>query len=151
MRSERSESITILQSEPSSFFSCIRKRDRASSGFSLYIRNGQPAYTYNYFRREITTITAAEPLPPGPSTIVLRFEYDGGGRGRGAKVTLLVNGRVAREARLAQTVPVAYAYDETFDVGEDSASPVGPYKAPFQFTGKLERVEIETAREAMLR
>jgi arylsulfatase len=123
----------------------------ASSGYSLYIQNGRPAYTYNYFRKEVTSITAAEPLPRGLSTIVVRFEYDGGGRGRGATVTLLVNGKAAGEARLAHTVPVAYAYDETFDVGEDSASPVGPYKAPFPFTGKLERVEVETAREPMPR
>jgi arylsulfatase len=62
-----------------------------------------------------------------------------------------VNGKAAGEARLAHTVPVAYAYDETFDVGEDSASPVGPYRAPFPFTGRLERVEVETAREPMPR
>lgn len=122
----------------------------ASAGFSLYIRNGRPAYTYNYFRREVTTIEGAEPLR-GLSTIALRFEYDGGGRGRGAKITLRVNGKVVGEARLAHTVPVAYAYDETFDVGEDSASPVGAYNAPFPFTGKLARVEVETAREPMLR
>jgi arylsulfatase len=119
----------------------------ASSGFSLYVQNGRPAYTYNYLRREVTTIRAKEPLPRGASTIVLRFEYDGGGRGLGAKVTLLVNGKAAGEARLAYTVPVAYAYDETFDVGEDSASPVGPYKGPFPFNGRLERVEVEIARE----
>ena len=123
----------------------------ASSGYSLYIQNGRPAYTYNYFRREVTTIAAAKPLPRGLSTIVVRFEYDGGGRGRGARITLLVNGKAAGEARLAHTVPVAYAYDETFDVGEDSASPVGPYKAPFPFMGRLERVEVETARGSMPR
>jgi len=74
--------------------------------------------------------------------IELRFAYDGGGLGKGATITLLVNGKVAGEARLARTVPRAYSFEETFDVGEDTASPVGPYEAPFAFTGMLERLEL---------
>ncbi|HXD34833.1 MAG TPA: arylsulfatase [Pyrinomonadaceae bacterium] len=116
----------------------------ASSGYSLYIKNSRPAYTYNYFRREVTTIAAKEPLPAGKSVIELRFEYDGGGVGKGAKVTLLVNGKVIDEARLVHTVPRAYAFEETFDVGEDTASPVGPYDAPFVFAGTLERLELRS-------
>jgi arylsulfatase len=115
-----------------------------SSGYSLYIKNGRPAYTYNYFRREVTTIAAKEPLPGGKSVIELRFDYDGGGFGKGAKITLLVNGKVVDEARLAHTVPRAYAFEETFDVGEDTASPVGPYDAPFVFAGTLERLELRS-------
>jgi hypothetical protein len=116
----------------------------ASSGYTLYIKNGRPAYTYNYFRREVTTVAAKEPLAVGKSVIELRFEYDGGGAGKGAKIILLVNGKVIDEARLARTVPRAYAFEETFDVGEDTASPVGPYEAPFVFAGKLERLELRS-------
>lgn len=122
----------------------------ASSGFSLYIQGGRPTYIYNYFRRERTTVAAAERLPPGKSTIFLHVEYDGGGRGKGASVTLTVNGKVAGKVRIAHTVPVAYAYDETFDVGEDSASPVGAYTSPFPFTGTLERLEVETSPASTL-
>jgi hypothetical protein len=32
---------------------------------------------------------------------------------------------------------------ETLDVGEDTGTPVGPYKAGFPFTGTVHRVEIE--------
>ena len=69
--------------------------------------------------------------------------------GKGAKVTLLVNGKVIDEARLAQTVPRAYAFEETFDVGEDTASPVGPYDAPFVFAGTLERLELRSGRATL--
>ncbi len=117
----------------------------AGSGYSLYIKDGRPAYTYNYFRRDVTTIIAPEPLRPGKSRIDLRFAYDGGGEGKGATITLSVNGTKAGEARLARTVPRIYTYDETFDVGEDSATAVGPYTAPFPFTGTLERVELRAA------
>lgn len=115
-----------------------------AAGYSLYIRDGKPAYTYNYFRREVTTIAAKERLPVGRSTIELHFEYAGPGLGAPATVTLTVNGKKAAEAKLARTVPRAYSFEETFDVGEDSASPVGPYASPFKFTGTLERLELRT-------
>ena len=114
----------------------------ASSGYTLYLKTGRPTYTYNYFRREVTTIAAKAALPVGKSVIELRFVYDGGGVGKGATVTLFINGKRVDEARLPRTVPRAYAFEETFDVGEDTASPVGPYEAPFAFTGTLERLEL---------
>jgi arylsulfatase A-like enzyme len=113
-----------------------------ASGYALYIKNGRPGYTYNYFRREVTTVAATDPLPAGKSVIELHFAYDGGGMGKGATVTLIVNGKKVGEARLAHTVPRAYSFEETFDVGEDTASAVGPYEAPFVFSGKLERLEL---------
>lgn len=115
-----------------------------AAGYALYIKDGRPSYTYNYFRREVTTIAAKDPLTPGKSVVELRFAYDGGGLGKGATVTLAVNGKVVAEARLAHTVPRAYSFEETFDVGEDTASPVGPYEAPFAFTGTLERLELRS-------
>jgi arylsulfatase len=115
-----------------------------ASGYALYVKAGQPAYTYNYFRREVTTITAPDPLPPGKARIDLHFEYEGGGEGKGATVTLSVNGRRAGDAHLSRTVPRTFSYDETFDVGEDTASPVGPYEAPFRFTGTIEKVELRS-------
>ena len=32
---------------------------------------------------------------------------------------------------------------ETFDVGEDTGAPVGPYEHRFPFTGTIKKVEIE--------
>ncbi len=115
-----------------------------SSGYSLYLQNGHPSYAYNYFRRERTSIVASDPLPPGRSVIELRFVYDGGGLGKGANVILTVNGKKAGEARIAHTVPRAYSFEETFDVGEDPATPAGPYQSPFPFTGGLEKLELRT-------
>jgi len=90
-------------------------------------------------------VTAPDPLPSGNARIDVRFTYEGGGEGKGATVTLAVNGQVVGEAHLAHTVPRIYTYDETFDVGEDSATPVGPYAAPFPFTGMLQRVELRAS------
>lgn len=115
-----------------------------SSGYTLYIKDGRPSYTYNYFRREVTTVAAIERLHAGRARVDLHFAYDGGGEGKGATVTLSVNGREVGRARLTHTVPKTYSYDETFDVGEDTSTAVGPYAAPFPFTGVIEKVELRT-------
>ena len=114
-----------------------------AGGFSLYIKDGKPAYTYNYFQQRTTTIAAPEPLPPGPAKITLQFAYDGNGAGKGATVTLLVNDKPAATARLPETVRTAFSFEETFDIGEDTASPVGPYQSPFPFTGTIEHIDLD--------
>lgn len=115
------------------------------SGFSLYIKEGRPTYTYNYFRRQITTIAAPQPLKPGPAKIVLQFDYDGHGVGDSATATLLVNDQPVGKARIPQTVRMAMSFEDTFDVGEDSASAVGDYESPFVFTGTIENVTLDLA------
>lgn len=114
-------------------------------GFSLFLKDGKPSYTYNYFQQVVTTIAAKDALSPGPATIVLKFAYDGGGRGKGATATLLVNDIVAGEARIPQTVSTGFSFEDTFDVGEDSASPVGDYESPFPFTGVIQRIDLDIA------
>jgi arylsulfatase len=114
-----------------------------AGGFSLYIKDGKPAYTYNYFQQRITTIAAADVLPPGPAKITLQFAYDGNGVGKGATITLLVNDKPAATARLPETVRTAFSFEETFDIGEDTASAVGPYQSPFPFTGSIEHIDLD--------
>jgi hypothetical protein len=112
-------------------------------GFALYLKDGKPSYTYNFFRQQITTLTAPDALPPGPAKIVLYFAYSGGGNGKSATVTLSVNGREVGQAQLARTVAIGFSFEDTFDVGEDTASPVGDYESPFPFNGILNRVDLD--------
>ena len=114
-----------------------------SGGFSLFLKDGKPTYTYNYFGRRITTIASPRALPAGPAKIVLNFDYAGGGRGKSAKATLSVNDHAVGQVRIPETVPMAFSFDDTFDVGEDSSSPVGDYKSPFRFTGMIHRIDFD--------
>lgn len=42
------------------------------------------------------------------------------------------------------TVPVRVSADETFDVGEDTDTPINrDYDVPFEFTGELQKVVVE--------
>lgn len=142
----RSHTITAYVDIPKNGANGVLMADGGQGGgFSLFVKDGRPAYTYNYFDRRITTISAKDPLPPGRAKITVKFDYDGGGNGKGATVTLMVNDRQAAQARLEQTVPFAFSFEDTFDVGEDSASPVGDYRAPFPFTGTIERIDLDLA------
>jgi arylsulfatase A-like enzyme len=111
-------------------------------GYTLYVKDGKPAYGYNRFTVERTRIVGAEKLAPGPHTIRFEFRYDGGGLGKGGTGTILVDGKKAAEGRVERTIPARYSADETFDTG----SPVSDdYASPFPFTGTIRKVEIDLA------
>ncbi|WP_102417443.1 arylsulfatase [Mycobacterium sp. 4858] len=114
----------------------------AMAGWSLYLEHGIPRFAYNYLGHELTTIAAAEPLPEGPVALGLSFEYDGGGLGKGASVSLRVNDITAAGGRVERTVPFRFSMSgETLDVGTDTGSPVAPYGHDFRFTGRIDRID----------
>lgn len=114
-------------------------------GWSLYFKDGKPAYSYNYLGLERFTITSPEALPAGKATIRFDFAYDGGGLGKGGLGTILVNDRKVAEGRIERTQPMIFSADETADVGEDDATPVTEdYKAyENKFTGKIGKVTVD--------
>jgi arylsulfatase A-like enzyme len=113
-------------------------------GFALFLKDGRPTYTYNFFRKS-TTIASPAALPPGPAKIVLQLTYSGTGLNKTAVATLSVNDRQVATTQIARTVPNVFSFEETFDVGEDSASPVGDYESPFAFTGTIQRIDLDFA------
>jgi hypothetical protein len=50
-------------------------------GWSLYLKDGKPAYTYNFLGLKRTTIAGKQPVPAGRATVTMAFAYDGGGVG----------------------------------------------------------------------
>jgi arylsulfatase len=115
-------------------------------GWSLYMKDGKPAYTYNYLGLERYTVSASQALPAGPVTVMLDFEYDGGGAGKGGNATLYVNGKSVAEGRIGKTQPNIFSADETADVGLDNQTPVAEgigIGAETRFTGKINEVLLE--------
>ncbi|WP_340123788.1 arylsulfatase [Methylobacter svalbardensis] len=115
-------------------------------GWSLYLKDGKPAYTYNFLGLNSYTVSAQEALPKGKTKLVFDFAYDGGGLGKGGMGTLSVDGRKVAEGRIEKTQPMIFSADETADVGIDDATPVvaGIGEGPqTRFTGKIEKVTVE--------
>lgn len=113
-----------------------------AGGWSLYVdATGRPAFTYNLFGIERTTITGPDPLPPGTATVTLDFAFESG-PGKAATATLGVDGKPAASGRVARTAPYFHTIDETFDIGVDTGSPVADYPPYNDFTGRIEAVTV---------
>jgi hypothetical protein len=93
-------------------------------GWALYVKDGVPAYDYNFLGLESTTIAATKALATGKATIRFEFDYDGGGLGKGGDGTLFVNDKQVAKGRIERTQPMVFSADETADVGIDLATPV---------------------------
>jgi len=115
-------------------------------GWSLYVKDGVPAYDYNFLGLQRFTVAAKAPLAPGKATLRFEFAYDGGGLGKGGTGTLFVNGQKVAEGRIERTQPMIFSADETADVGIDLATPVVETigaEARSRFTGRIPKLTIE--------
>jgi arylsulfatase A-like enzyme len=116
-----------------------------TGGYGLYMRDGKAHFVYNLLAMDLFTITS-DPLPKGKVTLMVDFAYAGkpGEFGKGAFVTILVNGQKAGEGKLLRTIPNKFALGEGLDIGTDLGSAVdSSYKVPFTFTGKVEKVTFD--------
>lgn len=115
-------------------------------GWALYVKDGVPAYDYNFLGMERYTVKASEKLKPGKYTVKFDFAYDGGGNGKGGMGTMTINGTKSGEGRIERTQPGIFSADETADVGIDLATPVveaiGAEKKS-RFNGGIPKVVVE--------
>jgi arylsulfatase len=112
-------------------------------GWSLYLKNGKPTYTYNWVGLQKYTVASTQALPPGKATIRYQFAYDGGKPGSGGMGALFVNGQKMAEARIEHTNAAMFSADDAADVGVDEGTPVADYSHN-RFTGKIVKVTVET-------
>ena len=114
-------------------------------GWALYMNDGKPAYTYNYFGLESYTVASPTSIINPNAKIKMEFEYDGG-VGKGGVAKLYVDGNLMAEGRIEKTQPAIFSGDETADVGLDDATQVA-YTVfsdieDSKFTGHIDKVTI---------
>jgi arylsulfatase len=115
-------------------------------GWALYVKDGVPAYDYNFLGLQRTSVKASQPLAPGKATVRFDFAYDGGGPGKGGMGTLSVNGQKVAEGRIPNTQAAIFSADETADVGVDLGTPVVEAigsEEKSRFNGRIPRVTVE--------
>ncbi len=124
-------------------------------GYGLYLLKGKPIFLWNLLDLKRVRWEGTEALAPGKHTIEYDFKYDGlgfatlafndmSGIGRPGTGTLKVDGKVVSTQTMERTIPLTLPWDETFDVGADTGTPVDDqdYQVPFKFTGKLDKLTI---------
>ncbi len=113
-------------------------------GWSLFVKDGVPSYSYNYVGIASTTATANTSLPKGKSTVKMDFAWDGGKPGAGGTATLYINGKSVASAKIAKTQCCIFSADESAGVGKDMETTVSEAYTPAtsHFTGKINKVVI---------
>jgi arylsulfatase A-like enzyme len=131
-------------------------------GWGLLVLDGKPMFAYAFSNQDgakypnqnksKTRIAGSEKLPPGKHIISFDFAYDGGGIGKGGQGTLAVDGDKVAEGRFEKTIPFRFSLEESFDVGQDTGTPViDEYdaKMPFKFSGTLKKVEVKLGADQL--
>jgi arylsulfatase A-like enzyme len=113
-------------------------------GWSLYLKDGAPKFTYNYVGIESYTATSSAKLLKGKSIVRMDFVYDGGKPGAGGTATLYINDKSVGSTRVEETEFAIFSGDETAGVGIDPETSVSDDYTPLgsKFTGKVDKVTI---------
>jgi arylsulfatase len=115
------------------------------AGYGLYLLKGKPVFTYNLCDFARFRWEGKEVLTPGKHTVAFEFTYDGPGFGKGGTGVLKVDGKAVDTKKIPNTIALINEWDETFDVGSDTGTPVDDkdYQVPFRFTGKLNKLTVQ--------
>jgi arylsulfatase len=114
------------------------------AGWTLYLVDGCPAYTYNYLGIEWFTVGSEQPLPTGVHNLRLEFAYDGGGLGKGGTAKLFIDGESVASGYVGATVSVWF--ESTLDIGLDVDGPTcSAYEGRFPFSDEIRWVRIDIA------
>jgi arylsulfatase len=112
-------------------------------GYTLYIKNGKLIWHFNFLNTARYTISSDSDVPLGKSALRYEFTFGGDANGGGTG-KLFINDRQVGQGRVARTPRGVLSIDETFNVGEDIATPVSEdYQSPFRFAGGLEKVMVD--------
>ena len=125
-------------------------------GYGLYLLKGRPVFLWNLLDLARVRWEGADALTPGKHTLQFDFIYDGlgfatlafnniSGLGRPGTGTFKVDGKEVATHKLERTVPLTLPWDETFDIGSDTGTPVDDrdYQVPFRFTGTIDRLTVK--------
>jgi len=125
-------------------------------GWGFYLLKGKPVYVWNLLDLKRVRWEGKDALSPGKHTLEFDFKYDGigfatlsfnnmSGVGRSGTGVLKVDGREVATQKMEHTIPLILQWDESFDVGADTGTPVDDkdYQVPFKFTGKLAKLTLK--------
>jgi hypothetical protein len=131
-------------------------------GYGFYLLKGKPVFLYNFFDLGRVRWDGSDALTPGKHTLEFDFKYDGlgagtlafnnvSGIGRGGPGVLKVDGKEAARQTVEHTIPLIMQWDENFDIGADTGTPVddADYQVPFRFTGKLDKFTLKIDRPTL--
>lgn len=126
------------------------------AGYGFYLLKGKPVFLWNLADLKRVRWEGPDALAPGHHELEFDFKYDGlgagtialnnmSGIGRSGTGVLKVDGKEVANQKMEQTLPLILQWDENFDIGSDTGTPVcdQDYQVPFAFTGKLNKLSLK--------
>jgi arylsulfatase len=128
-------------------------------GYGFYLLKGKPVFLWNLVDLKRVRWEGKDALTPGKHVVEFNFKYDGlgagtlafnsmSGIGRGGAGVLKVDGKEVASQKMERTLPLILQWDESFDIGSDTGTPVDDkdYQVPFGLTAKLNKLTIKVDR-----
>jgi arylsulfatase A-like enzyme len=114
-------------------------------GWSVYVADGKPGFTYNFVGLQEYTVTGSQALAPGKHEVRVDFAYDGGGRGKGGTATIYVDDQNVGTGRVERTNANIFSADDAADVGVDEGTNVSSAYAQREnrFNGRIDSVRVD--------
>lgn len=117
-----------------------------SGGLACWVDKGKIYFEYNLYEIERTRVETDGTLPTGTLKIEVESRFEPKVRNGAMDLLIRVNGKQMGKGRVPRTTGYAMSGNDTFDVGQDSYSPVSPLyfkRAPFRFDGEIEQLHIK--------
>jgi arylsulfatase A-like enzyme len=128
-------------------------------GYAFYLLKSKPVFLWNLVDLKRIRWEGPNALAAGKHTLEFDFKYDGmgggtlafnsmSGIGQSGTGVLKVDGTTVATQKMDHTLPLIMQWDETFDIGSDTGTPVNDkdYQVPFKFTGKLSKLTLKLDR-----
>jgi hypothetical protein len=128
-------------------------------GYGFYLLKGKPVFLWNLVDLKRIRWEGKDALTPGKHTVEFDFKYDGlgagtlafnnmSGIGRSGTGVLKVDGKEIATQKMDHTIPLIMQWDETFDIGSDTGTPVEDkdYQCPFKLTAELNKLTLKLDR-----
>jgi arylsulfatase len=122
-------------------------------GWSFYLDQGRPVAHHAFSLRpeDRFTIASETALGASPTEVEFRFEYDGGGIGKGGTLTIFSGDLQLAQGRVERTISIPAGLGETMDTGRDTGVPVARSSSgQVPFEGTIREVRISTGRVRVL-
>lgn len=122
---------------------------RADGGWSLYLHRGRLVYCHSIADLHVYAVRSAVPIPAGSHQIRMRFDYDGGGLGKGAAIRLSVDGVEVGSGRLERSTAFYIGGTGLFTIGRGHGVPLSSDHArDDRIDGVVHSVRVELGDES---
>ncbi|RZU63793.1 arylsulfatase [Microterricola gilva] len=141
----RSNVVTIEATLPERASGVLYKLGGGAGGLTLFMDEGVLRFEYNLFMMNRTKIASEVALAAGPARITVTTVRHSAAPDSGLDIELRVDGEVVGFGVVPLLAGIGFTANDGLDIGRALGSPVSlDYRdrAPFPFTGSLERVHI---------